>query len=520
MIEATDPVVVSSRDGAVRGIRAGTGAVFCGIPFAAPPLGERRFRPPQPPRPWTGVRDCTVFPPAPPQTRAMPASATPTLSSRGAVMMDAARRMGDTSAEDCLYLNIWTPSTHTRSPVLVWIYGGGFETGSASPPKFDGAAVSRLTGAVVVAANYRLGALGWVYPTGPDRAEWADSANLGLQDQAAALRWVNENIADFGGDPDNVTVGGSSAGAFSVGALLTQPAAAGTFHRAILHSGSTGRAYPPEIAESITAELFSVLGVTDMRGLAAAPLEDILRAQITVIDSDIGVRSLPGGRAWGVVHDGTVVVEHPHDAVRAGTAAGIPLLIGANKDEFRMFAALGGDSYCPPDESWLRAEMTKAGVERTRDLLAAYRIRARTLPGHAPAPDALEELRTLFLSDAVYRVPAIRLARAQTAAGGRAYTYLFNGSPFGEPGGAYHSVEALYLYDKLAALDIDTPEHRAVRDALAGAWARFLATGDPGWPAYDFAQRANTYQIGGTTAFAAEPPEDVAAYWLPDACDA
>ncbi|MEX5634255.1 carboxylesterase/lipase family protein [Parafrankia sp. FMc2] len=535
----TDPApapVVHTCGGDLRGIPAdGGGAVFAGIPFAAPPLGDRRFRPPLPLEPWTGVRDATVFRGGPAQRNLTPAvrASAPgtgdgsgtdgyrrekdvrTLDPRLAAMAAVSRHLDETSSEDCLYLNVWSPSLSKRHPVLVWIFGGGFESGTASPPAFDGAALSRLTGAVVVAANYRVGALGWLLPTGPGRERWADSANLGLQDQAATLRWVHDNIAGFGGDVDNVTLAGASAGAFIVGALLALPAAAGTFHKAILHSGSTGRIYPSDTAAAIADDLMAVVGAKDMDALAGVPLDHILDAQRTVIDREMGRRNLPGGRAWGLVLDGTVLTEHPLHAVAAGAATGIPLLVGANRDEFRGFAAIGGHTYQPPhSEQELLAEMASAGIREPTALLAVYRARlANTPTERAQDRSELGDLRTLFLTDAVYRIPAIRLARAQTEAGGTAHAYLFAGEPNGPRGGSHHGAEAMYLFDKLAAAGIDTPEHRTIRDSLTCAWADFIADGNPGWPTYNPFSTDNARQFGDARATVTEPPLDTSPFW-------
>ncbi|MFJ2817349.1 carboxylesterase/lipase family protein [Streptomyces sp. NPDC087294] len=492
------PFTARTTHGAVRGTRTdGTAGVFAGIPFAAPPVGPLRLRPPQPPTPWEGVREATAFPAGPAQ--------------RGA---DGPG--GWETSEDCLYLNVWTPDVDGRRPVLVWIYGGGFELGTASPPLTDGGALSRLTGAVVVAPNYRVGALGWLTPAGPDAERWADSANLGLQDQTAALRWISDNIGAFGGDPDNVTIAGHSAGAFSIGALLARPAARGTFHKAILHSGSIGRVYPADLSASLTEELLAEVGAKDLDELSSAPLDRILDAQHTLIDQDFGVRNLPGGRAWGLVLDGTVLTEDPAEAIAAGAAAGVPLLIGADRDEFRTFQYLFNSEFYrhPADEQALLAEMESAGVEHPRELLAAYRAQlpSPTTPG-GPRRSELSDLRTLFLSDAVYRRRATRLARVQTAAGGTAYTYLFAAEPLGPQYGAFHGCERFYAFDQLAALRIDTPEQRAVRDALTGAWSAFMTDGDPGWPAYDEERADSTRLIGGAVPFVEEPPAEVARRW-------
>lgn len=509
-----DRPVVATTCGAVRGTSAGTGLLFAAIPFAAPPVGERRLRPPQPVVPWTGVRDAAGFPAGPAQRPGI----APEVEELGPAAVAVARALGAADgpfSEDCLYLNVWTPAVDGRLPVLVWIYGGGFETGTASPPGFDGAALSRLTGAVVVAANYRVGALGWLHPAGLGSDRWTASANLGLQDQAAALRWVSDNVDRFGGDPGNVTIAGASAGAFSVGALLALPTTKGLFHKAILQSGSVTRVQPAPTAEALTENFLAAVGVSDLDHLAAAPLERILDAQASVIDSDIGRRNLPGGRIWGVVHDGTVLPRRPLDAVAAGAAADIPLLIGANRDEIRMWADFGGDSYRPADEGALLSEMTRAGIADPPALLAAYRKRLRAGGPHAAAPDELRDLRTLFLSDAVYRIPSARLARAQAVAGDRAYSYLLTAEPFGLGTGAFHGAEALYLGDRLAALGIDTPDNNAVRDQLAEAWRRFLHTADPGWPAHNptDTHTAATRQIDPAPGNIHEPALDIAAHW-------
>ncbi|NUQ90385.1 MAG: carboxylesterase family protein, partial [Glycomyces artemisiae] len=394
--------LVATTHGAVRGTAAGAGLVFAGIPFAAPPIGDLRLRPPAPVAPWDRVRDGSTFPPGPAQRPGL----TPDVEALGPEAVAVAQALGAAGgpfSEDCLYLNVWTPHLDGRAPVLMWIYGGGFETGTASPPSFDGAALSRLTGAVVVAANYRVGALGWLHPAGPGADRWTGSANLGLQDQAAALRWVNENAARFGGDPGNVTIAGGSAGAFSVGALLALPTAKGLFHKAILQSGSVTRVQSAPTAKALTEAFLAAAGVPDLDHLADASLERILDAQASVVDTDIGRRNLPGGRIWGVVHDGTVLPERPLDAVTAGAAANIPLLIGANRDEIRMWADFGGDTYRPTDEDALLAEMARGGIADPPALLAAYRTRLRAAAGipNGTGADELRDLRTLFLSDAV-----------------------------------------------------------------------------------------------------------------------
>ncbi|WP_313885581.1 carboxylesterase family protein [Fodinicola feengrottensis] len=351
-------------------------------------------------------------------------------------------------------------------------------------------------------ANYRVGALGFLHLADLGGPEWAGSTNLGLQDQALALHWVKDTIAAFGGDPDNITVAGQSAGAFSVGALLAMPAAAGTFGKAILSSGSTSRIFSTETVNDIAADLMAKLGVSTVDALVDVPTERFLAVQPTVIDNNLGRRNLPGGRSWGAVLDGKVMPQRPQDAVIARAVVDIPLLVSANRDEMRLFQAMQGPAYAPANEAALLAEISSAGFDRPADVLAAYRKRA-------PQAD-LTELRTLFLSDAIYKVPVIQLAQAQVAAGGRAYAALFVAEPFGPALGACHGAELAYIFDGLAAINAQTPENLAVRDEMIAAWSRFATTGNPGWPVYHGKAR----QFGSTGEMVTEPPEDdVTALW-------
>jgi para-nitrobenzyl esterase len=475
--------------GQLRGREEPGGILFAGIPFAQPPIGELRFRPPEPVEPWIGVREAVAFSPAPAQR------STP---------LAAGRMIEVPSGEDCLYLNLFTPSPDGARPVIVWIFGGGFEVGFASPPMTDVAALARATGAVVVAMNYRVGALGWLHLADLGGSDWAGSTNLGLQDQITALHWVRENIAAFGGDPDNITIAGMSAGAFSIGALLAAPGAAGTFHRAILSSGSTERVFSAATATAIAEDLLKALGLSSVDELVGVPVERLLATQGTVTESDIGRRNLPGGRAWGVVLDGPVLPRHPTEAVRAGLAAHVPLLVSSNRDEIKAFEQLPG--FAPADEETLLADIRQAGFDRPDGVLAAYRAR------HPRAE--LTELRSRFLTDAVYCVSANRLAQAQTEAGGTAYRALFAADPFGPEIGTPHGADVPFIFDLLELSGFATPANLAVRDDLHDAWRRFAETGDPGWPVYDADATDNTRRFGAPGGLITEPADDdVTAYW-------
>jgi para-nitrobenzyl esterase len=476
--------------GQVRGQEVPGGVLFVGIPFAQPPVGPLRLRPPRPPATWTGVRPADTYPPAPAQG--------------GTALAPAGSQVAWANDEDCLYLNLFTPALDGARPVIVWIYGGGFEVGTASLPMTDVAALARATGTVVVAMNYRVGALGWLHLADLGGPDWAGSTNLGLQDQIAALHWVRENIAAFGGDPGNVTVAGESAGAFSIGALLAAPAAAGTFHRAILSSGSTERVFSAETATAIAADLLAALGLSSVKELTDVPVERLLATQGTVTESDLGRRNLPGGRAWGVVLDGSVLPRHPTAAVAAGAAARLPLLVSTNRDETRMFT--GQPGFAPADDHALLADIRQAGIGQPAELLAAYRARH-------PQAD-LTTLRSEFLTDAVYVVPADRLARAQIDAGGRAYRAVFAADPFGPEVGTPHGMDIAYTFDLLDANGMGNPASHAVRDDLHDAWRRFAEAGDPGWPLYDPEATDNARLFAAPGGMTTRPPHDeVTVHW-------
>ncbi|TMD27978.1 MAG: carboxylesterase/lipase family protein, partial [Chloroflexi bacterium] len=268
-------LIVETRYGKVQGREQGSISVWKGIPFAQPPTGQRRFRAPQPPSPWTGVREATAFSPMAPQVPEMGASMVGALGAERAVEQ---RPM----SEDCLYLNIWSPGADgQKRPVMVYIHGGAFTLGSASDPWYDGTSFAATHNIVVVSLNYRLGILGFVYLKDLAGADASYTGNGGLLDQIAALEWVRENIAAFGGDPDQVTVMGESAGAMSIGALLGMPAAKGLFQRAILQSGAAGflptRLQATHVAQALLAKLG--LQTAQLSALADVPLDALLKIQ-------------------------------------------------------------------------------------------------------------------------------------------------------------------------------------------------------------------------------------------------
>ncbi|MER7851189.1 carboxylesterase family protein [Streptomyces bacillaris] len=451
IVEAT----ARTAQGTVRGAVERGVAVFRGIPYAAAPVGGRRFRAPEPPEPWEGVREARAFGPtapkrpyAPPLDRLLPDPEVP----------------GDA----WLNLNVWTPSTEAAGlPVLVWIHGGSLLHGSSAVPVYDGWAFAR-DGVVLVSVNYRLGIEGFgLFPDAP--------ANRGLLDQLAALEWVRENIAAFGGDPDRVTVAGESAGAVSVAALLATDRAAGLFRRAVLQSGAPA-ALAPEAARGTTGLIARRLGVpATAAALAAVDPEALLAAQTGVTS---GGNPLTGRNSFQLVVDGELLDRDPAEALRAGAASGVDLLMGTNTEEYRLWFVPSGltDRI---GRLKLRLALLKFGVPNAT---------ARTY--RANRPDATPgELLGALATDLLLRVPLNRLADARTGAEGATYVYEFGWPTPVQRLGACHALELGFVFDTLAHPDTmaltgpDAPQELA--DAMHRAWVDFATTGDPGWPSWD-----------------------------------
>jgi len=446
-------LIVRTTSGRVEG-RDGGGLTICrGIPFAAPPVGAARFAAPQPPEPWEGVRDAAEFGPPAPQEGAEPAG------------------------DEWLTVNVWTPDPDpaARRPVLVWIHGGAYVSGASNRPIYDPGNLVRQGDVVVVTLNYRLGVEGFAVLEGAP-------ANRGLLDQIAALRWVHENIASFGGDPEQVTVFGESAGGGSVAALLAMPAARGLFRRAIAQS-VPGTYFGLELAAGVGAAIATELGrrpsVEDLTSVAPGDL----------VAAAASVQTKQPAYAWGTlahhdtlfapVVDGESLPSTPWAALKAGAAREVDLIAGHNRDEWRMMLALG-DRAGPIGDDDVEHALRWFGMGR--DYRAAY-----------PAASA-EDLLVTIHSDWLFRMPSYQLAEAQAAGGGRAFLYELT---FGVPLlGACHALDLPLLFghfdvDLGARLlaGADRAGASSVGDAMRRAWTAFARTGDPGWPAFDPATR-------------------------------
>ncbi len=500
--------IVRTSGGRVRGRTADGVSAFLGVPYAAPPAGARRLRPPQPVEPWSGVRESTTIGPEPPQPQI---GDDPT-----GLLYDPA-----VPGEDCLNLNVWTPAPGaTGLPVMVWIPGGQFEYSSGG--SYDGSRFAR-DGVVCVTINWRVGADGFLF-----LGEQDDGADLGLLDQVAALEWVREEIAAFGGDPDRVTVFGESAGAMSIGVLLSMPRAEGLFRRAVLQSGAAHQVIPAGCAERIGARLAAALGVPATRAaLAGVPSERLLAAQGQVRAE---LMASPDPAVWGAevvastlpfhpVVDGRVVPARPIDRIAAGAGADVDLVIGTNTDDWRIFGVLGGlvDSVT---EDVLTGPVAVHGYRS----LAAYGLpgeKAMEAYRAARPGDSPGELLTAVQTDWWVRVPALRLADAHAAGPGATFTYEFAWpSPaFGGRLGACHALELPFVFDTLdlgrrqmmgGALGETPPQQLA--DTVHGAWVAFATHGDPGWPRYELGRRA-TMRLDVDPAVLEDPYARERALW-------
>ncbi|MFE6052745.1 carboxylesterase/lipase family protein [Kitasatospora sp. NPDC056446] len=453
-------------EGTVRGFLDRGLAVFRGIRYAQPPVGPLRFAAPAPPEHWDGVREAFEFGPAVPQSG--PLQAAPSQDT------------------DWLTLNVCTPHPDgTGLPVLVWIHGGGYMAGTSGDPLYDPVELTRAGlahgGLVVVSLNYRVGAEGFALLEGAP-------ANRGFLDQVAALEWVQRNIAAFGGDPDRVTVAGQSAGAGSVAALLTMDGARGLFGRAVAHT-VPGTLCTPALAAEVTAELAKLLGTSP----TAAALAEVDPWHLAEAVTRLGT-ALPEHLArWGrlaqagiatvPVVDGEVLSGAPWSVLAAGRVPGIDLLIGHTRDEFRLFSVLSGrHGSFTDEEARLALELFAPPPSGPDDYRAAD-------PAATPS-DLLEAVS----SDALFRMPSVRLAEANTEAGGTSYLFEL-ALPAPAMGGAFGSCHGLDLPLAFGTLssptgrnflgDPPSPEAVRVSQELQQAWLRFATTGDPGWPAFE-----------------------------------
>ena len=492
--------LVTVGSGRLHGTVAPGYRLFADIPYAAAPVGARRWRPPEPAEPWTGVREATRPGPRCPQGLAKPPPGAPRTS------------------EDCLSLNVWTPrGAGSARPVMVWLHGGAFLGGAGSD--YHAQLLANQGNLVVVTVNYRLGALGWL--AHPALAEQGQVGNYGLLDQQAALRWVRDNITDFGGDPAAVTLAGESAGAMAVCDQLASPGAVGLFRAAILQSGPCLKQANLAGAERVSVEWAARAGCPDSARAApclrALPVARLLSSPVFY--------SLAGVNSPGPVIGDPVLPGNPVDAARAHTTARVPVLIGTNRDEFRFFLAQRAVARNPhpavPTAATYGQALAETFPGRGADVEAHYPLSA--FGGRAPLA------YSAAVTDQAFACVADTLAGAY-ADRAAVYAYEFDDqkpppppglarSPF--PLGAAHSLELQYLF-QLGTDPEFAPDQLTLSDRMIRYWSRFVATGNPNppdqptWPRYDRSDpRVLRLVPAGDQVAADAGAEHQCAFWNP-----
>jgi para-nitrobenzyl esterase len=475
-------VVADTSFGRIRGVDAGGIKTFKGIPYGASTAGKNRFMPPVNPARWRGVRDALEFGPSAPQGEPGAPVVTSDLAVAGAGL--TAER------EDCLVLNVWTPAVNDgrKRPVMVWCHGGGFSSGSGSSPITDGTNLARRGEVVVVTLNHRINVLGFTYLAEIGGADFAQSGDVGMLDIVHALRWVRDNIAQFGGDPNLVTIFGQSGGGRKVATLLAMPSAKGLFHRAIIQSGASIRLVEIADASRAAEALLSNLGLnrSRVRELQSLPVERIMSAYFAVVRS-MKVDQMTMGFSPTV--DGRALPTHPFHPTASAVSAGVPVMIGFTRTEL---TSRGNAELFSLSDEGMRT--------RIRALLGAHADRVIDVYRNANPGASASDLYFLIASDHAYGAPVMKIAERRAALGGApVYLYYFcwespiEGGRLKSP----HTIEIPFAFDTVAKarLTSTSPDAPALADKVSDAWIAFASNGDPNtaklprWPSFDPANR-------------------------------
>ncbi|MFP4641730.1 MAG: carboxylesterase/lipase family protein [Dehalococcoidia bacterium] len=470
--------IVNTRAGKVEGYYKEGLYVFKGIPYAAPPVGELRWLPPQPTKPWDGIRSAKQFGPIAPQNEM-----------EGGVIPEAPPQTQD---EDCLFLNIWTPGLdNAHRPVMVWIHGGAFTIGSSSEPMYKGSRLAARGDIVLVTINYRLGLLGFLNLKEVTKGRIPATGNEGLLDQLAALNWVKENIAAFGGDSDNITVFGESAGAMSIGCLMTMPKAKGYFHKGILESGVGSTAIPLDEAADTATQFLETTGIkgNDVQALRELTVKDLLEVEMKLRTAMAGPGEVARITVTSPVIDGELIPGVPNELASRGAAKEIPTIIGTNLEEWKLFGIMqpGINELDEAEVINRLSQFMSAGD--AQKIVQTYR-EARQERGEPVTPF---ELLSVINTDLMFRIPALELVEAQRDNGQNVYNYLFTWkSPVMNGAlGACHALEIGFVFGQYNDMFCGSgPDADKLSGCIQDAWTTFARTGDPScesigkWPVY------------------------------------
>ena len=496
--------IVSTKYGKVEGSYEGGLHIFKGIPYAAPPVGELRWMPPQPVKAWKDVRPAKQFGPVAPQNT-MP----------GGMML----QVPQPQSEDCLFLNIWTPGVdNTKRPVMVWIHGGAFIMGSGFDSMYESDKLMKRGNVVLVSINYRLGMLGFLRLKEVTGGKIPATGNEGLLDQVLALKWVKDNITAFGGDPDNITVFGESAGSMSIACLIVMPKAKGLFQKSIMESGVGSVAVPKEVANRDGELFLKVSGIKqdDVKAMRALTPAQLLEMEIKIRMAGTGTGGTPRATSCYPVVDGEVIPDYPNKLARKGAAKGIQSIIGTNLDEYTLFGMMD-----PGMANLTEADMMKritamlpaSGAEKVVEI---YR-KALLKRGEQATP---ANILTAVITDLMFRIPSLDLVEAQRENKTPVYSYIFTWkSPV--MGGVLkvcHALEIGFVFGKYDDTLCGTgPEADKLSECMQEAWLAFAKTGNPtckctgDWPEYG--SKRTTMVLGKDSHVEDAPFETERAVW-------
>ncbi len=483
--------IVTTRKGKVDGDFQNGLYVFKGIPYAAAPVGNLRWMPPQAVKSWSGVRPAKKYGAMAPQNLMAAPSDSPGIPDFGDVPQ----------SEDCLFLNIWTPGLDdARRPVMFWIHGGAFIIGSGTESFLEGGKLAKRGDIVLVSVNYRLGALGFMNLKEITSGKIPATGNEGLLDQVAALEWVQGNIAAFGGNPDNITVFGFSAGGMSIGTLLAMPAARGKFHKAINRSGAANVIGTLDKAVEISNQFLNILGLNskDVDGLRNLTTQQLLEGQqqLSIKLREAEYRATP----FQPVVDGTVLPEVPMIAIKKGCAKSITLMAGNSRDELKAMNSMDPTMSHIDEAGMIKRLNTMLPPDLVPGLVQAYRDALQQRGNKVTPLEILGSINT----DMMFRIPTIRLVEAQRDNGVPAYNYLFTyKSPaMGGALGAMHGLDNPFLFGSLDAdFTGNSPEVENLAVKIQDSCIAFARTGDPScdstgtWPVYGESRMTMIFDI-------------------------